>query len=53
LLANGKTDTEIASRLNLTANTAHYHVKQVLARLDLKSREGVYQRLIGLSQAAS
>ena len=49
LLAQGKTNGEIASALKLSLNTASYHVKQVYAKLDVNDRDTVEETLLGLS----
>lgn len=41
LLAQRKTNQEIATALNITLNTANYHVKQVFARLGVRDRTDV------------
>jgi len=38
LLAQGKTNTEIASRLRLSGHTVHRHVANILTKLDVPSR---------------
>jgi DNA-binding CsgD family transcriptional regulator len=50
LLAQGKTNPEIAQELGLTLNTASYHVKQVYAKLDVNDRDAVSDRLLTLAQ---
>ena len=45
LLAQGKTNAQIAQALGLTINTASYHVKQVYLRLQVNSREAVIEQL--------
>ena len=52
LLAQGRTNPEIADALGLTLNTASYHVKQVYAKLDVNDRDAVAQRLLTLVQRA-
>lgn len=39
LLAEGLTNTEIATRLHLSAKTVDHHVSAVLAKLDVRSRD--------------
>jgi DNA-binding CsgD family transcriptional regulator len=46
LLAQGKTNAEIADQLGLTLNTASYHVKQVYLRLEVNSRDAVQEQLL-------
>jgi DNA-binding CsgD family transcriptional regulator len=53
LLAQGKTNPEIAEALGLTLNTASYHVKQVYAKLDVNDRDAVSERLLSLAQLAA
>lgn len=45
LLAKGKSNPEIARELNITLNTANYHVKQVFARLGVHDRAAVGRAL--------
>jgi DNA-binding CsgD family transcriptional regulator len=53
LLADGKSNQEIARSLALTFNTASYHVKQVFARLQVHSREEVEDVLLRLAREAA
>jgi len=53
LLAQGRTNPEIAEQLGLSPNTASYHVKQVYAKLDVNDRDAVAQRLLNLAQTAT
>jgi DNA-binding CsgD family transcriptional regulator len=53
LLAQGRTNPEIAEALGLTLNTASYHVKQVYAKLDVNDRDAVSERLLSLAQLAA
>jgi DNA-binding CsgD family transcriptional regulator len=46
LLAQGLSNREIAEKLGLSLNTAHYHVKQVYARLQVNAREDVGKKLM-------
>jgi DNA-binding CsgD family transcriptional regulator len=46
LLAQGKSNTEIADILKVTANTANYHVKQLFARLDAHDRAEAVARIV-------
>lgn len=50
LLAEGKSNPEIARALALRPNTANYHVKQVFARLRVHNRDEVEQVLLRLAQ---
>jgi DNA-binding CsgD family transcriptional regulator len=50
LLAQGRTNPEIAELLGLTLNTASYHVKQVYLRLEVNNREAVQDRLLKRAQ---
>jgi len=52
LLAQGRTNPQIAQELGLTLNTASYHVKQVYARLEVNDRDAVASRLLNLAQSA-
>jgi DNA-binding CsgD family transcriptional regulator len=45
LLAQGKSNQDIASELGITLNTASYHVKQVFARLGVHDRTAVGKTL--------
>ena len=49
LLAQGRTNPEIAQELHLSLNTASYHVKQVYSRLDVNDRGAVQQQLLRLA----
>jgi len=49
LLAEGKSNREIASALGLKLNTASYHVKQVFARLKVHHRDEIEQVLLRLA----
>ena len=49
LLADGKSNLEIARTLALRPNTASYHVKQVFARLQLHNRDEVEHVLLHLA----
>jgi len=53
LLAQGKSNREIAQEMGLTFNTASYHVKQVYARLEVNDRNAVSGRLLALAQLAA
>ena len=52
LLADGKSNQEIAHSLALTLNTANYHVKQVFARLRVHNRQQVEDVLLRLAHEA-
>lgn len=45
LLAQGFSNTDIAERMNVSLNTASYHVKQLFAKLDVHSRQEAILRL--------
>jgi DNA-binding CsgD family transcriptional regulator len=49
LLADGKSNQEIARALSLKLNTASYHVKQVFARLKVHNRKEVERELLKLA----
>src|SRR5437867_6136692 len=49
LLADGKSNREIARTLALRPNTASYHVKQVFSRLQLHNRDEVEPVLLRLA----
>jgi DNA-binding CsgD family transcriptional regulator len=49
LVADGKSNQEIAFALSLTLNTASYHVKQVFARLKVHNRKDVERALLKLA----
>ena len=49
LLAQGKSNPEIASALGVSLNTANYHVKQLFARLNTHERNEVAPKLLGMS----
>jgi DNA-binding CsgD family transcriptional regulator len=53
LLADGKSNREIAEALRLRLNTASYHVKQVFARLGVNERGAVTQRVLELARHAT
>lgn len=53
LLAQGRSNPEIAEALGLTVNTASYHVKHVFARLGVNSRGEVAALLLQLAQRAA
>ena len=46
LLAKGLSNPEIAETLNVSRNTAIYHIKQLFTRLDTHDRAGALQRII-------
>ena len=52
LLAQGKSNPEIAGALGVSLNTANYHVKQVFAKLNAHERSEVAPKLLGISEAA-
>jgi len=53
LLAQGRTNAEIARDLGLTINTASYHVKQVYLRLEVNDREAVPGALLRRAQVTT
>ena len=53
LLAQGKSNQEIAQTLALTLNTVSYHVKQVFARLQVHDRGEVEEVLLKLARDAA
>ena len=53
LLADGKSNQEIARALSLKLNTASYHVKQVFARLKVHKRKEVERELLKLAHDAT
>jgi DNA-binding CsgD family transcriptional regulator len=53
LLAEGKSNREIASVLALRLNTASYHVKQVFTRLGVHHRDEVERVLLHLAHVAA
>jgi DNA-binding CsgD family transcriptional regulator len=53
LIAQGRTNPQIAKDLGLTLNTASYHVKRVFERLDVNDRAQVGEKLVALAQARS
>ncbi len=52
LLAQGKSNPEIAGALGVSLNTANYHVKQLFAKLNTHERTEVAPKLLGLSDGA-
>jgi DNA-binding CsgD family transcriptional regulator len=53
LLADGKSNQEIARALSLKLNTASYHVKQVFARLKVHDRKEVERELVKRAHAGT
>lgn len=51
LLAERRSNSEIAFALGISPHTASHHTEQVLAKLGLNSRSGVSQRIYGGHQA--
>ena len=47
LLAQGKSNNEISTALNVSNNTASYHVKQLFFRLDAHDRAEAVSRILG------
>jgi len=45
LVADGLSDREVAEKLFITKRTAEWHVQQILAKLDLKSRSQIAARV--------
>ncbi len=52
LLAQGKSNREIAEEMGLSFNTASFHVKQVYAKLKVNQRNAVESKLLNLAQVA-
>lgn len=52
LLAERRSNSEIAFALGISPHTASHHTEQVLAKLGLKSRAGVSQRIFGGHQSS-
>jgi DNA-binding CsgD family transcriptional regulator len=50
LLAQGKSNPEIAGALGVSLNTANYHVKQLFAKLNTHERSEVAPKLLGISE---
>ena len=48
LLAQGKSNPEIAGALGVSLNTANYHVKQLFTRLNTHERTEVVPKLLGM-----
>ena len=44
-VAEGLSDREVAAKLSITRRTAEWHVQQILAKLDLKSRSQIASRV--------
>jgi len=53
LLADGRSNQEIARSLSLKLNTASYHVKQVFARLKVHNRKAVERELLKRAHAGA
>ena len=53
LLADGKSNQEVARTLSLRLNTASYHVKQVFKRLKVHNRKEVERELLKLAHAGT
>jgi DNA-binding CsgD family transcriptional regulator len=51
LLAQGKSNPEIAGALGVSLNTANYHVKQLFAKLNTHERSEVAPKLLGATEA--
>lgn len=52
LVAEGRTNGEIAGRLSISFTTAKWHVSQVLAKLEVERRDEVADRLSALTKQA-
>lgn len=52
LLAQGKSNPEIAGALGVSLNTANYHVKQLFAKLNTHERTEVAPKLLGMGDTA-
>jgi len=52
LLAQGHSNPEIATSLNVSRNTAIYHIKQLFARLDAHDRGEALQRILAAHHVA-
>ena len=52
LLAQGKSNPQIAGALGVSLNTANYHVKQLFTKLNTHERTEVAPMLLGLSDGA-
>lgn len=50
LLAQGKSNPEIAGALGVSLNTANYHVKQLFAKLNTHERTEVAPKLLGMTE---
>ena len=46
LLAQGRSNQEIATALNVSNNTVNYHIKQLFMRLDAHDRAGVVEKML-------
>ena len=53
MLAQGKSNPEIAGALGVTLNTANYHVKQLFAKLNAHERTEVAPKLLSMGSGAS
>ena len=51
LVAEGRSNPEIATELGLSLNTASYHVKEVFRRLGIRERAAVVERLLELARS--
>jgi DNA-binding CsgD family transcriptional regulator len=52
LLAQGKSNPEIAGALGVSLNTANYHVKQLFAKLNAHERSEVAPKLLGIGDGS-
>jgi DNA-binding CsgD family transcriptional regulator len=47
LIAQGRSNPEIAEGLGVSGNTVAYHVKQLFLKLDVHDRAGAVERIAG------
>ena len=50
LVAQGKSNPQIAGLLGVTLNTANYHVKQLFSKLDAHERSEIAPKLLGMGE---
>ncbi|MGZ5067020.1 MAG: helix-turn-helix transcriptional regulator [Usitatibacter sp.] len=53
LIAQGKSNQEIAEGLGVTGNTVAYHIKQLFLKLDVHDRAGAVERITGNRRTAN
>jgi DNA-binding CsgD family transcriptional regulator len=53
LIAQGRSNSEIADELGVSGNTAAYHVKQLFTRLDAHDRAGVVETILNGPRAGA